>query len=71
MRIFLSARYYVSTQVDAETRRRLASGDVEGTPQEPEEEFPEGVVARRSDGQRTFHTKDYMDVVKLRNRGKD
>jgi len=71
MRIFLSVCYYVSTQVDAETRRRLASGDIEGTPQEPEEEFPEGVVARRPDGQKAFYAQGYMDAIKLRNRGKD
>jgi hypothetical protein len=61
----------VSHHVDHETRARLASGDVLAEPQEPEEQHPEGVVARRQNGDRVFYDHTFMQVVKIRNRGKD
>lgn len=61
----------MSTEIDAETRRRLASGDVKGEPLEAEEQHPEGVVAKKPNGQRVFYDQTFIQAMKLRSRGKD
>ncbi len=70
-RIFLSPRFYVSREIDNETRVRLTTGDADGTALEPEEQFPEGVVATQVDGQKVFLGQGFVDIVKHRNRGRD
>jgi hypothetical protein len=67
----LSARYYVSTKVNKDTQRQLASGDIKGEPSKSEEQFPKGTTARKADGQRVFYPRAYLELLKLRNRGKD
>lgn len=67
----MSVRSYVDHTVDEDTSALLTSGDVDGTPLKPEDQFPEGVTAKRSDGQKVFLSQDTIDIAKYRNRGRD
>jgi len=62
----------VTHEIDDETRALLTSGDVGGVPLQPEDQFPEGVVAIRTDGQKVFLAQETtVDIAKYRNRGRD
>ena len=67
----MSLCLYVDHMVDEETGALLTSGDVDGTPLQPEDQFPEGVTATRPDGQKVFLSQAALDIVKYRNRGRD
>jgi len=61
----------VDHTVDEETSALLTSGDVDGTPLQPEEQFPEGVMVAKTDGQKVFLSQATVDIAKYRNRGRD
>lgn len=49
----------------------LCVGDVGGEPHTVERHVPEGVSCQTRDGKRVFFTDHFMQVMRLRNRGRD
>ena len=58
-------------KIDKDTEALLASGNASGEALQVEKQFDEGVVASTKRGGKVFLPKQFVDLIRFRNRGKD